>query len=289
MLDRDATASALAERLLDDPDEAGPHPRWFESFGSLQRARRPRGPRRAGTACDRLRAGPSRRRLTPFGSTTCRTASSRRATAPRVGARRRRGDRRASRRPGSTRCSPARLNAFLALGARAVVAGALQRSLRPRRRPSTIPLDEVDAAPAVRGRRLRRLLLLAAPRDQRRPDLPARRRAAHPELAAPADRLPRPGRHGRRLRHRRGPARRPAAGVAVALADVRAEPPAGHRGRGRLRRRRPDRAGRPGADDAFADHVFGVMLLNDWSARDIQAWEYVPLGPFLGKSFATSI
>ena len=41
--------------------------------------------------------------------------------------------------------------------------------------------------------------------------------------------------------------------------------------------------------EAFADHVFGVVLLNDWSARDIQAWEYVPLGPFLGKSFATSI
>jgi fumarylacetoacetase len=38
-----------------------------------------------------------------------------------------------------------------------------------------------------------------------------------------------------------------------------------------------------------ADHVFGVVGLNDWSARDIQAWEYVPLGPFLGKSFATSI
>ncbi len=39
----------------------------------------------------------------------------------------------------------------------------------------------------------------------------------------------------------------------------------------------------------FEQHVFGVCLLNDWSARDIQAWEYVPLGPFLGKSFATSI
>ncbi|MDH2430370.1 fumarylacetoacetase [Sphaerisporangium sp. TRM90804] len=39
----------------------------------------------------------------------------------------------------------------------------------------------------------------------------------------------------------------------------------------------------------FADHVFGVALVNDWSARDIQAWEYVPLGPFLGKSFATSM
>ena len=41
--------------------------------------------------------------------------------------------------------------------------------------------------------------------------------------------------------------------------------------------------------EAFADHVFGVVLLDDWSARDIQAWEYVPLGPFLGKSFATSV
>ena len=39
----------------------------------------------------------------------------------------------------------------------------------------------------------------------------------------------------------------------------------------------------------LADHVFGVVLLDDWSARDIQAWEYVPLGPFLGKSFATSV
>ncbi|QKW08515.1 fumarylacetoacetase [Streptomyces sp. NA04227] len=39
----------------------------------------------------------------------------------------------------------------------------------------------------------------------------------------------------------------------------------------------------------FREHVFGLTLLNDWSARDIQAWEYVPLGPFLGKSFATSV
>ena len=45
---------------------------------------------------------------------------------------------------------------------------------------------------------------------------------------------------------------------------------------------------RVSVDDAD-EHLFGVVLLNDWSARDIQAWEYVPLGPFLGKSFATSI
>ncbi len=47
--------------------------------------------------------------------------------------------------------------------------------------------------------------------------------------------------------------------------------------------------GTPIAASDFADHVFGVVGLNDWSARDIQAWEYVPLGPFLGKSFATTI
>jgi fumarylacetoacetase len=39
----------------------------------------------------------------------------------------------------------------------------------------------------------------------------------------------------------------------------------------------------------FADRVFGVVLVNDWSARDVQAWESQPLGPFLAKSFATSI
>jgi fumarylacetoacetase len=51
----------------------------------------------------------------------------------------------------------------------------------------------------------------------------------------------------------------------------------------------PSRPGRPVSVDEAYDHVFGAVLVNDWSARDIQAWEYQPLGPFLGKSFATSI
>lgn len=51
----------------------------------------------------------------------------------------------------------------------------------------------------------------------------------------------------------------------------------------------PSAIGRPVPVSAFRDHVFGVCLVNDWSARDIQAWEYVPLGPFLGKSFLTSV
>ncbi|MEU1676901.1 fumarylacetoacetase [Streptomyces roseifaciens] len=48
-------------------------------------------------------------------------------------------------------------------------------------------------------------------------------------------------------------------------------------------------AGAPVGLADFREHVFGVCLVNDWSARDLQAWEYVPLGPFLGKSFATSV
>ena len=47
--------------------------------------------------------------------------------------------------------------------------------------------------------------------------------------------------------------------------------------------------GTPVPTSAFAEHVFGAVLVNDWSARDLQAWEYVPLGPHLGKSFATSV
>jgi fumarylacetoacetase len=51
----------------------------------------------------------------------------------------------------------------------------------------------------------------------------------------------------------------------------------------------PTELGEPVPVEAFVDHVFGVVLVNDWSARDIQAWEYVPLGPNLGKSFQTSV
>ncbi len=47
--------------------------------------------------------------------------------------------------------------------------------------------------------------------------------------------------------------------------------------------------GQPIPITAAEEHLFGMVILNDWSARDIQAWEYVPLGPFLGKNFATSI
>jgi len=47
--------------------------------------------------------------------------------------------------------------------------------------------------------------------------------------------------------------------------------------------------GEPIPVERAREYIFGLVLVNDWSARDIQAWEYQPLGPFLGKSFATSI
>ena len=47
--------------------------------------------------------------------------------------------------------------------------------------------------------------------------------------------------------------------------------------------------GKPIPIERASDHIFGLVLMNDWSARDIQAWEYQPLGPFLAKNFATSI
>ncbi|KAL5001847.1 Fumarylacetoacetase [Aspergillus recurvatus] len=51
----------------------------------------------------------------------------------------------------------------------------------------------------------------------------------------------------------------------------------------------PNDLGHPVHIDNAEDHIFGVVLMNDWSARDIQAWEYVPLGPFNAKNFGTTI
>jgi fumarylacetoacetase len=52
---------------------------------------------------------------------------------------------------------------------------------------------------------------------------------------------------------------------------------------------RPSELGRPIPADKARDHIFGMVLVNDWSARDIQKWEYQPLGPFNSKNFATTI
>ena len=50
-----------------------------------------------------------------------------------------------------------------------------------------------------------------------------------------------------------------------------------------------NKLGDPISIEQAEKHIFGMVLVNDWSARDIQSWEYVPLGPFLAKNFATSI
>src|SRR5205085_8456246 len=52
---------------------------------------------------------------------------------------------------------------------------------------------------------------------------------------------------------------------------------------------RPNAMGTPITIGEAEDHVFGITLFNDWSARDIQGWEYQPLGPFLSKNFASTI
>jgi fumarylacetoacetase len=51
----------------------------------------------------------------------------------------------------------------------------------------------------------------------------------------------------------------------------------------------PNKLGEPIPINQAEDHIFGMVLMNDWSARDIQKWEYVPLGPFLAKNFGTTI
>jgi len=51
----------------------------------------------------------------------------------------------------------------------------------------------------------------------------------------------------------------------------------------------PNKLGEPIKIDDAPNHLFGLCLLNDWSARDLQVWEYVPLGPFNAKNFASTI
>ena len=196
-----------------------------------------------------------------------------------------------SRRRRSTRCWRSGRPAW-AVGARLAHRAAHRRDRARPRRAAPRAGRRRDAADAVRGRATTSTSTLARPRHQRRPDLPARRRAAAAQLAAPPGRLPRPRRHRRRLAARRssgvrsGQRKAPTADAP----DVRPEPPPRHRGRAGLRGRRADpdrRAGRRRRRSPTTSS--GSSLLNDWSARDIQAWEYVPLGPFLGKSFATSV
>ena len=114
--------------------------------------------------------------------------------------------------------------------------------------------------------------------------------ALHAQLAAPAGRLPWPSQLHRRQRHR------PHRPFGQTKADDAPTPTFGpsrsarlRAGNGFLRRPRQRAWSNPSPSPKPATNIFGMVLVNDWSARDIQKWEYVPLGPFLAKNFGTSI
>ena len=239
-----------------------------------------RGPATAMTRLDRgrvrARSPAVRRRAHRKSTSRCRQIS--RSTARFVDNRRRAVRRRHPRR------LPRRRPRHLA---RRCARPSATRSGRPH---ALLALAEATPVLAVHRRRLRRLLRLGAARDQRRTDLPARAPSRSPRTgstcrsattAAPAP-----------SSSRAPPVRRPRGQFPSPAGPrrVRPDPQARLRGRGRVRRRR-GRA-RPACrspSTRFAEHVFGLTLLNDWSARDIQGFETVPLGPHLGKSFATSV
>ena len=156
--------------------------------------------------------------------------------------------------------------------------------------PHLVPARRRHDADALPGRRLRRLLRLPRPRDQRRPAVPARRRAAAAQLALASRRLPRPGRHRRAVGHRH----RPAAGSAEGART------SGSRRTGRRAgsTSRPSWASSSAPAPRWVSRCRRARSPTTSSASSASTtgrhatcrrWEYVPLGPFLGKSFATSV
>ena len=159
---------------------------------------------------------------------------------------------------------------------------ALRASARWCARPTRI-------ASAGRDSRLHGLLFVEGARDQRRRDVPRSEECVAAELAGDSDRLQRTRVVGGGERHAGAPAQwpdklpdqeRPVFGACRKL-DIELEMGfiigAGNA------------LGEPIACEEAEAHIFGMVLLNDWSARDIQQWEYVPLGPFNSKGFATTI
>ena len=258
------------------------------------------------------KAGSLRRTAMPtFRSRICRSACSRRAGGGRA---RRRRDRRRdfrSRRgararavrwrlrrrrrrprpaPRSMRCSRSARDARAGLAARrsarfsTPTAGPCpQRGARAR---GSFIAPRLPPATSGGDRRLHRFLRRHPSRDQCRHAVPARQSAAA-ELQIRSDRLSRPRVVDRCLGRAGAPPERPAQSAAAkrspslrALAATStmnsslacgSGPATSSARRSRSRRRR--------------SHIAGFCLLNDWSARDIQAWEYQPLGPFLAKNF----
>ena len=142
---------------------------------------------------------------------------------------------------------------------------------------------------ALPHRRLHRLLHQHSPRDDRRQAVPPRQPAAA-QLQVGADRLPRPGLVDHRQR-----------AIVPAAASARPRRPTPRRRRSGPSRRldyelelgafigRRTTLGEPVSIEDAESHLFGIGLFNDWCARDIQGWEYQPLGPFLSKNFASTL
>ena len=149
-----------------------------------------------------------------------------------------------------------------------------------------MPQADVEMARALPHRRLHRLLHRHPPRDHGRQAVPPRQPAAA-QLQVGADRLSRP----RLVDRRERPALQAAAGPDQGARCRRADASARRSGSTTSWNWASSSAsgnalGEPIAIGEAEEHLFGVTLLNDWSARDIQAWEYQPLGPFLAKNFA---
>ena len=171
----------------------------------------------------------------------------------------------------------------------AAVRAAVRRALS--RRPSSAPdrPERSADAPAVPDRRLHRFLRRHPSRDQRRQAVPARQSAAA-QLQICADRLSRAGELGAGVGRAGGPAQRASASrptprrpnMAPAAGSTMSSSSGIWIGRG-------NELGQPIPIGEAGEHIAGYCLLNDWSARDLQAWEYQPLGPFLAKNFLTSV
>ena len=216
-------------------------------------------PRRP-TVTGRVRARSPAVRRCPYRKSTSRCRQRSRST-PRFVDNRRRAVRR-----GHARRVSRRRPRHLAPGSRG-------RGRRAAGRPRAAARLAGHARARLTGRRLRRLLRLRAARDQRRADLPARRRRAHPRtgstcLSATTAGRARSSCPARTSADRAGSSRPPRRDARVRPSRRSTSRP--RSGSSSARRSAP---GVPVPVDAFADHVFGVSLLNDWSARDIQGLE----------------
>ena len=205
--------------------------------------------------------------------------------------------RRGAQRPRRA-CAAPHLNELMALGPAAwsALRRALSRLLQRRRAPArarralvSSPMAQAELLAAGAHRQLHRLLRLDLPRDQCGRAVPARQSAAA-ELQICAGRLSQPRLVGARERHAGAPAARPDARAPTkprrrsgpSQRSITSSSSASSSARA-MRWASRSRSARP------ASTCSAYCLLNDWSARDIQAWEYQPLGRSSRKNFATTV